>query len=743
MSRSFDVPAALGATLADGAAAPFLPSIEQVFLPVNIPAYSFRAAPPAAAFALAALLVAGGHAALADTARIVATAATPAGDGIALTVGLMLDNGDPNACGTTQTLAVRVGDPVNFCYTITNASGLSLGYHTLVDSVDGEIFSLLHHDLAPGESFQFNRIVTVQEDVETYDATWTAQDDAPGYRPVEASPGFVDVRATGTPLGLADDGVAGVTLPFAFSLYGVSSADLAIGNNGELVFGTLDAVSAAFNDTLPSTFAILGPGALIAPFWDDFGEAGGDVYWDVVGTAPNRHAVIQWDRPHFQFDDGGHANVEAILGEDGSLSFQYASTVFGDPANPDWDNGGSATVGLQNADASVGNLYSFDTPVVTSPRAVDWIATTPTAFTASATATLDVSPALVPATISVTPSPIDANASGNAPVTVPVQIANAGDMALSWNLLEAPGGTSHSRTLADLATPSPAGPKAAANDATRDRFRSHAPEAPVVRGEITPGCDAATPGMLVHDDGMPDDGYRDGSGLFSINAYVDRFTPSAYPATLTTACVSFLTLGPTTQDFELIVYDDTGFDGGPGNLIVSVPATATGIPDTAMAAFVKVDLSGLGISIPSGSVYIGAQWNPLDPGNVFIASDVTGDTNAGHGYHMRGSDLGLGSWDPTIDEFADYHALLVRAVEAPDYCATPADVPWLTLSDTSGNVAAHDSGTITVMLDPSGLANGTYTATLCIASNDPAHPRLVVPVRFEVGDRIFASGFDP
>ena len=721
-----------------------LPS-RQVFLQVNIPAYSFLARPLAVAFALAASLAAGDRTASADTARIAANASAPAGDGVALTVGLALDNGDPNACGTTQKLAVRVGDAVNFCYTVTNASGLTLGYHTLVDSVDGEIFSLLHHDLAPGGSFQFNRIVTVQDGVDTYDATWTAQDFAPGYQPVEATPDFVDVRATGTALGLADDGVAGIALPFAFSLYGVSSTDLAIGNNGELVFGTLDAVSAAFNDTLPSTFAILGQGALIAPFWDDLGQANGDVYWEVVGTAPDRRAVIQWDRPHFLSDDGGHANVEAILGEDGSLSFQYASTVFGDPANPDWDNGGSATVGLQNSDASIGNLYSFDTAIVTSPLAIDWIATTPIAFTASATATLDISPALVPATISVTPAPIDASAAfGGAPVNVPVQVANAGDMELSWNLLEAPGdGAARSRTSADLATSAPITRKNAANDATNDRFRSRAPDAPVVRGEITPGCEEATPGMLVHDDGMPDDGYRDGSGLFSINAYVDRFTPSAYPATLTTACVSFLTLGPTTQDFELIVYDDTGMDGSPGNQLASVPATATGIPDTARAAFVKVDLSGLGINIPSGSVYIGAQWNPLDPGDVFIASDTSGDLNTGHGYHMRGSDLGLGSWDRTIEEFPDYHALLVRAVEAPDYCATPADIPWLTLSDTSGSVAAHDSGTITATLDPSGLASGSYTATLCIASNDPAHPRLVVPVRFEVGDRIFASGFDP
>jgi hypothetical protein len=663
-------------------------------------------------------------------AAMTAARAAPLGDGVALSVGLMLDNGDPNACGTAATLDVRVGDSVNFCYTLTNASDLTLRYHTLFDSVDGNVFSLLHHDVAPGESFQFHGIVTVEEGVSTYDATWTAQDDAPGYRANDATPAFMDIRTAGTALHLADDGVAGLTLPFAFSLYGVSSADLAIGNNGELVFGTLDAVSAAFNDTLPSTFAILGEGALIAPFWDDFGEASGDVYWDVVGEAPNRRAVIEWDRPHFLFDDGSHADVEAILGEDGSLSFQYASTVFGDPANPEWDNGGSATVGLQNADASIGNLYSFDTPVVTSPRAIEWVATTPTEFTANATATLNISPALLPATISVTPTPVEAGAvPGGVPVTLPVQIDNAGDADLSWSLVEAPGG---------FATR-----KVAANDATLDRFRSRAPDAPLVRGTVTPGCEDSVPGMLLNDDGAPDDGYRDGSALFSINAYVDRFTPSAYPATLTTACVAFLSLGPTTQNFDLIVYDDSGFDASPGNLIASVPATALDIPITATASFVKVDLSGLGISIASGSIYIGAQWNPLDPGDVFIASDVTGDPNAGHGYHMRGSDLGLGSWDPTIDEFQDYHALLVRAVEAPDYCATPSDVPWLTLSETSGSVAAHEAESVSVTMNPKSLAPGTYAATLCIASNDPAHPRVAIPVRFDVTDTIFASSFDP
>ena len=33
-------------------------------------------------------------------------------------------------------------------------------------------------------------------------------------------------------------------------------------------------------------------------------------------------------------------------------------------------------------------------------------------------------------------------------------------------------------------------------------------------------------------------------------------------------------------------------------------------------------------------------------------------------------------------------------------------------------------------------------AALCIGSNDPRHPRTVVPVRFDVGDVLFNDGFD-
>ncbi|MEO7432356.1 MAG: hypothetical protein ABIR62_10065, partial [Dokdonella sp.] len=266
-----------------------------------------------------------------------------------------------------------------------------------------------------------------------------------------------------------------------------------------------------------------------------------------------------------------------------------------------------------------------------------------------------------------------------------------------------------------------------------------------IRASDDADCGSDVPGIVIHDDGMPEDGYTDSSGLFPIVSYVDRFTPSSYPATIGSACVSFLTNAsePTSQNFQLVVYDDTGFDGAPGAQLAAVNATAANIPNQAVASFVKVDLGGLGISIPSGSVYIGVAFDPNQPGGVYIASDVTGTPNAGNGYHMRGSSGSPGSWDPTIDQFPDYHALLVRAVLQPDHCASSGDQPWLTVSVGGGLVGPHDAQSITVTIDPSQLTIGDHAATLCFASNDPASPRVVVPVMISVGDSIFADGFDP
>ncbi len=82
-------------------------------------------------------------------------------------------------------------------------------------------------------------------------------------------------------------------------------------------------------------------------------------------------------------------------------------------------------------------------------------------------------------------------------------------------------------------------------------------------------------------------------------------------------------------------------------------------------------------------------------------------------------------------------------------CAAPGDVPWLAVSPAGGSTLAGSSHDVTVTLDSTGLADGTYGANLCVNSNDPdAAPgngtaQVVVPVSLTVlADRIFTDGFD-
>ena len=65
-------------------------------------------------------------------------------------------------------------------------------------------------------------------------------------------------------------------------------------------------------------------------------------------------------------------------------------------------------------------------------------------------------------------------------------------------------------------------------------------------------------------------------------------------------------------------------------------------------------------------------------------------------------------------------------------CDAPANIPWITVSGSSGTVAAGDSDTVDVTFDSSGLADGNYSANLCVASNDADNPTVAVPLALAV-----------
>jgi hypothetical protein len=86
-------------------------------------------------------------------------------------------------------------------------------------------------------------------------------------------------------------------------------------------------------------------------------------------------------------------------------------------------------------------------------------------------------------------------------------------------------------------------------------------------------------------------------------------------------------------------------------------------------------------------------------------------------------------------------------------CTGPV-VTWLTATPASGSVNGGASATVSIKADPTAgsLAVGSYTAQLCITTNDPAHGLIQVPVTLEVteppfvpcsaADEIFCDGFD-
>ncbi|MBA8885466.1 hypothetical protein FHW13_003331 [Dokdonella fugitiva] len=682
--------------------------------------------------------------------KVAATGHSPEGSPFQLTVGLT-PGGDGTTCGTDSSVVVNVGDTIDFCYTVTNDSTTAMAYSTLVDSVDGPIFTNMPTAIpAGGGTFVFHRSVTATVS-NTYSGTWTSRDLLPGYTPDDTvAAAFVDITSTGTGLGLADDGEVGITIPFSFSFYGVPSNQLCIANNGVIVFGVSTCDVAFSNTALPGTFG----GAAIAPFWDDFYQPSGNVYWAVQGTSPNRTVIIEWDRAHYNVgaETSGRAQVEAILGEDGSISFQYQNTAFGTPSS--FDHGISATIGLQNADASLVNQYSFNTVLPhPDPSSIVWTAGAATVLTATAGVSLDVGAPV----IGVTPTEITAGApSGSStPVTQNLSIANTGDRDLTWSITEAAG---------DGAAPAPA-PQVPSNAQKPDRVvtltgadredlyaqrklaasQGHAVQADIRQGAprvsrdvVTPSgvdCGPSVQGMIVHDDGTAENGYSGNPGTVSSFIAVDRFTPSSYPATFTTVCTSFVTnAGATSVSYEVVVYDDDGAGGGPGTELGAVATTGTVSGAIGSLVFNSVDISALGLNIPSGSVYIGVRFNPQTQTGTYIASDESGTNPPAGGYVSF--DTGSGpAFAPTADSFEDYTALFVRAIEGTSGCVEPQDVPWLSVAPASGTVTTGAApATAVVTMDPSGLSDGLYTANVCVASNDPAHAMTPVPVSFTVGD---------
>lgn len=371
--------------------------------------------------------------------------------GIALRVTVGTE--PPPACGTATSIDVPAGEPVNFCFTVTNQTPFTLTQHGLTFDPRtlqyhpttwnaGELRYLMSRPLAPGATMQHNEVFNAGTLGQAPTFTWTALAERPRYA-VETTAGapFVDISGTGAALNLGEGGVYTLPVPFTMHFFGATfreggDASVCIHNSGalrlfrgECLLPYMLYVPPFVGDNVQFHGMYAGSTDGILPWWDLLGNDG-QVYVRTDGSAPNRRLIVQWDRKdHSSAPNAGDGvRFEAIVEESGAIRFVYDKTTFG-AGNAALDRGASATVGLANHDGYIRQQYAYNTPALDDGSQIAW-SPTPMPHSASSQVRVGVgTPRL-----RTYPSSLAAQTPEGGAATLRLGIGNSGTLPLAWNL---------------------------------------------------------------------------------------------------------------------------------------------------------------------------------------------------------------------------------------------------------------------------------------------------------------------
>lgn len=144
-------------------------------------------------------------------------------------------------------------------------------------------------------------------------------------------------------------------------------------------------------------------------------------------------------------------------------------------------------------------------------------------------------------------------------------------------------------------------------------------------------------------------------------------------------------------------------------------------------------------TVPAGSVLVVEVLTPngQNEGNSFlIGSNSAGESDPSYIY---APDCNVNSVTPLSNiGFPNMHIVMnVKGNEGMAGSCTPGNIPWVSLSQTSGTTGAGNTSQVNVTFNTNGLAEGTYTGNLCINSNAPQQPQIQVPLSLVVqaGDK--------
>lgn len=166
--------------------------------------------------------------------------------------------------------------------------------------------------------------------------------------------------------GWADDSTTAIAaLPFSVPFFGVAQTHFSVASNGFAMLypAMTGTTSSSFSNALIPTAGT--PNNLVAPFWDDMVPAtatgvSSTVRTAALGTMPNRRFVIGWEN----WRTLGSASTERLSFQaklfetTGVVEFHYCTLTTATTRG----TGDSATVGIENADGTAGNLVGYNFP---------------------------------------------------------------------------------------------------------------------------------------------------------------------------------------------------------------------------------------------------------------------------------------------------------------------------------------------------------------------------------------------
>lgn len=657
----------------------------------------------------------------------------------------------PAVCAPTTTISVATGADVYYCYHIENTGGVTFEYHTLVDDQLGTLLSNAPVTLAPGATYDHIEMATINAPVINH-ATWTAANAVGGFAVDDTiNYDMEDISATGTPFSLGDDATMVLPVGFSFDFYGVPYTDIEISSNGFLSVNAAGDSGCCTGDPLPDPNT---PNGTIAGWWEDLdpGEAGAEFYYETMGTAPNRRFLVSViNVQHFPSDNPVTLQYK-LYETTGVIEVHYLAAP--------GDGAGTHSAGVENQDGSAGVQYYLGLGPLTAgaPLAVRYNPTTTIEATSDATAEV----LLADPNIDVNPLALATNQMVNTVVVETLDISNTGVGDLDWTIQE-DGAVPVERPALEPGT----GSLAQAAEISDGK---------VFVSEVTPhtGPIYASPDLVLYDNGPLVNSTGTGSGgadesmlqtALGMGSYgmghqlvegfriaddfqvtapggwtIDTITFFAYQTgSTTTSTFTSMNLqiwdGPPDNPGSSVVWGDTTTNvlaSSTFTNIYRVLDTASGNTDRPIMA----NVATVGTALAQGTYWLDWQADgSLTSGPWAPPITIDGQTTTGNA--MQWTTV----WAPAEDggTFTQQgFPFIVEGSGDPVACLNPGDIPWLSLSPDMGTTPPMGTTQVDVTFDSTGLPVATYTANLCIESNDPdAGPGngtelVVVPVEMVV-----------